>query len=198
MTGLVKLSRQSWRKWQNYCLLSLLLGALSACASWYDVNVSQPVKYQAPTRIDESYNISGRFFIKTETKDYYGNFNWQHESKSDEVELLTPLRTTVAEISLKDNLATLIVSKQKYSGDNLKQMMIERLGFSLPLTYLHYWLQGVPLPQYPVQQRLPTGFSQLGWQIDYLSWQDAEHPHILQVSNGQLHIKLLLNWPESQ
>lgn len=179
-------------------VMGLTLVAVSGCASWYDVKVDQPASYHQPIAIDESYNISGRFSIVTPQKDYYGNFNWQHESQSDVLDFMSPLGNTVARITVESSVATLDNGSQKYSGSNLDQIMIEQLGFSLPINYLHYWIQGVPLPQYPVQNQLTSGFSQLSWQIEYLSWQDQNHPQVVQVSKPDLRIKLMMNWPESE
>lgn len=177
----------------------LLIGiALSGCASWYDTKVAQPAVYHQPLQVDDNYNISGRFSIVTAQKDYYGNFNWQRESGDDHLAFMSPLGNTVAQITVESGVATLDNGSQVYSGHNLDQMMQEQLGFSLPINYLHYWLQGIPLPQYPVQNRLNSGFSQLNWKIEYLSWQDQNHPQIVQVSNSDLRIKLIIEWPEAE
>lgn len=186
-------------KWSK--LIPLMGGILLAgCASWYDAQVNTPSSYHVPQKLDESYNISGRFLIVTaESKDYYGNFNWQRESGNDALAFMSPLGNTVAQINIESGVATLINSNgTHYSGRNLDNLMQEQLGFALPLNYLHYWIQGVPLPQYPVQDKLTSGFSQLNWQVEYLSYQDENHPHILALHNSQMRIKMVINWPESQ
>lgn len=171
---------------------------LSGCASWYDTQVEKPAEYHQPLKIDQDYDISGRFSIVTSQKDYYGNFNWQRESGDDSLSFMSPLGNTVAQIVVESGIATLTTSGESYSGHNLDQMMQEQLGFSLPINYLHYWLQGIPLPQYPVQNRLNSGFSQLNWKIEYLSWQDTNHPQIVQVSKDGLRIKLIIIWPDTK
>lgn len=185
----------------NHSLI-LLLGfvlSLGGCASWYDTQVTTPANYHQPLQLDESYNISGRFLISTpESKDYYGNFNWQHESGNDNLAFMSPLGNTVAQIVVESGLATLTTGGESYSGRNLDAMMMQQLGFSLPLNYLHYWIQGVPLPQYKVQDHLVSGFDQLGWKIEYLSWQDSNHPQVLLVQKNALRIKMVMNWPESE
>ena len=172
-------------------VLSVLLGG---CASFYDNVVSQPPVYHQPLVVVESYTISGRFSIKSAAKNDYGNFNWHHESANDLLEFRSPIGTTVAQIQVVNNIATLSTAGETYSGAGLEQLMQQQLGFSLPLNYLHYWIQGIPLPQYPLQQRLASGFRQLNWKIEYLSWQDVNHPQIVQLSNANLRIKLLINW----
>lgn len=180
---------------KKFPIILVAIIGLSSCASWYDVKVDQPAAYHAPTQIDNNYNIDGRFTIRTASKDYYGNFNWQHESANDVLAFMSPLGSTVAKIVVESDVATLTTEdNESYSGSDLDQMMNKQLGFSLPLQYLHYWIQGIPLPNYPVNDRLSSGFEQLGWKIEYLRWQDNNHPQIVQVSKADLRIKLLINW----
>lgn len=167
---------------------------LSGCASFYDRQVSNPDLYHKPVTIDNNFNISGRFSIITSNKNYYGNFEWQHESSLDNLALVTPLGNTVAQITVESSIATLKTNDDTYRGDDLDELLTKQLGFTLPINYLHYWVQGVPLPQYPVESSLNSGFKQLGWNIEYLKWQDENHPEIVQVSKPNLRIKLLTNW----
>lgn len=178
-------------------LLCLIVVSLTGCASLYDTTVEHPDNYHAPVQIDSSYNIDGRFSIVNRQKDYYGNFNWQHESGFDRLSLMSPLGNSVARITVESNIASLETSDGVYRGDDLDSMLTKQLGFSLPINYLHYWVQGVPLPDYPITNSLTSGFSQLNWNVEYLRWQDVNHPQIVQVSNGELRIKLLINWQDN-
>lgn len=175
----------------------MMVVSLTGCASFYDTTVEHPDNYHAPTQIDSSYNIDGRFSIVANKKDYYGNFNWQHESGLDRLALMSPLGNAVARISVESGVATLETSDGTYHGEDLDEMLIKQLGFTLPINYLHYWVQGVPLPDYPVNNTLTSGFSQLSWNIEYLRWQDINHPQIVQVSKEGLRIKLLVNWQDN-
>ena len=111
---------------------------------------------------------------------------------------MSPIGNTVARISVESGIATLATGGNSYTGRNLDAMMQQQLGFILPLSYLHYWIQGVPLPQYKVQNQLKSGFSQLNWQVEYLKWQDINHPEVLVIHKDNLRIKMLINWPESE
>ncbi len=174
----------------------LLLGILlTGCASLYDTKVDNPADYHKPQQVDDNYSLTGRFSIRTADKNYYGNFSWLKESANEELDFMSPIGSTVAQIKIESGIASLTDEENKtYSGENLNQLMEERLGFVLPMGYLHYWIQGVPLPQYPVQESLKSGFSQLGWRVEYLSWHDQNHPQIIQASKDDLRIKLLLNY----
>lgn len=177
-------------------IISLGLAVLStACASLYESNVATPAAYHKPELIDQNYTISGRFSIKTTAKNYYGNFTWLKESANEELDFMSPLGSTVAQIRIESAIVTLTDAQNKvYSGEDVAALMVQRLGFTIPLSYLHYWIQGIPLPNYPVQSQLKSGFSQLDWQVEYLSWQDHDHPQLIQLTKNDLRIKLLINW----
>jgi outer membrane lipoprotein LolB len=170
--------------------------ALVGCASWYDPQVTNPASYHAPTKLDAQFSITGRFAITTASKSYYGNFNWQHQPAYDNLALTSPLGNTVAQIQVESSEAKLTTSEGSYSGADVDDLMLTNLGFTLPLAYLHYWIQGVPLPMYPLTEQLASGFTQQEWQVEYLRWQDPNHPQVVVLTKPPLRIKLLLNWPE--
>lgn len=175
-------------------ILVLLLFSLNSCASYYDVTVDNAANYHKPNKVDQTYDIGGRFSIITPKDNYYGNYSWQHDVGSDHLSMFSPIGTVVANITVESNIAILETSNGVYKGKDLDVLLTQQLGFTLPISYLHYWVQGVPLPEYPITNQLQSGFTQLGWNIEYLKWEDENHPYIMQISNAQMKIKLLINW----
>ena len=176
----------------QYILVCISLLSLSACASFYNVSVEKPAQYVQPITIESDFNISGRFFIKTAKKNDYGNFTWDKAQNSESLAFRTPIGQTVAQITIESGVATLATKDKIYSGEDLDTMMQNHLGFTLPMSQLHYWIKGVPLPDEPVTQKLTSGFVQLGWNVEYLQWHDPSHPHIIRCSKEDLVIKLLI------
>lgn len=182
-------------KYLKFIFMMFLLFSSYGCASFYDATPDKPVTtYTKPTTIDQSFDISGRFIIKQPEKNSYGNFTWNKAAESEVLNFNTPLGQTVAQITIESGVATLTAQGKTYTGDNLDAMMQEKLGFVLPMNYLHYWIQGVGLPNVPVTKQLVDGFVQLGWNVEYLQWSDSNHPQIVQCSKDDLVIKLLIEW----
>ena len=167
---------------------------LSSCASFYDVNVTKSQTYKQPDKLLDNFSLSGRFLIKNSSNSYYGNFSWWRESDTEELDLNSPIGTTIAQIKIKSNVTSLFVNGQSYTGSNLDDIMQKQLGFSLPLNYLYYWVQGFKLPDYQINNILPNGFTQLGWSVEYLTWGDNNLPQIIKCSKGDVIIKLVNNW----
>jgi outer membrane lipoprotein LolB len=175
--------------------LLLLLIILGGCASFYDVEPdTSSTVYTKPSTIESGFNISGRFIIKQPQKNNYGNFTWNRTLESEELDFNTPIGQTVAKITIESGIATLYTKNESYTAESLNEIMEQQLGFVIPMGYLHYWIQGVPLPGIPISEQLSDGFVQLGWKVEYLQWATPNHPQILQCTHDDLVIKLLIEW----
>ena len=170
------------------------LSLLSGCASFYDISTNNNTKYVKPFSIEQTFDITGRFFIKKANKNDYGNFTWRMTRTNEELNFNSPIGQTFARITIESGIATLTARGKSYTGKSLDLMMQDQLGFILPINYLHYWVQGVSLPQIPITNDLPDGFIQLGWRIQYLKWSNSIHPQIIQCTKDDLVIKLLVKW----
>ncbi|VVD70436.1 outer membrane lipoprotein LolB [Pandoraea terrigena] len=126
----------------------------------------------------------GRFSVRYEqngeTRNTYGNFDWQQNGDDATVQLLNPLGQTQAIVRENPRLASLeLPGKAPLSGPRLEDVMHDALGFALPVGGLRYWLrmQGAPgsqanIERDPVTQR-PTQLKQDGWTIDYQAFFDG-------------------------
>ena len=175
-------------------LIVVVAFLLNSCASFYDVNVAQSQAYQQPDKLLEQFSLSGRFLIKNAKDTYYGNFSWWRESGVEELDLNSPIGSTVAQIKIESGVASLLANNHVYTGANLGAIMQQQLDFSLPLNYLYYWIQGFKFPDYPVEYVLANGFTQLGWNVEYLAWGENKLPQIIKCSRGDLVIKLVISW----
>lgn len=173
-----------------------MFAMLTSCASFYNTTTIASDKtptYMRPVKVDNDFDISGRFSIKSDTSHRYGNFDWVRINSTEELSFNSPLGQTVAKITIINGVATLVTDERTYTSSDLESMMQEKLGFILPLAYLHYWIQGVALPNAPDTKPLPDGFTQLGWNIEYLKWLDANHPQVIQLTHERLIIKLSID-----
>jgi outer membrane biogenesis lipoprotein LolB len=87
-------------------------------------------------------------------------------------------------------LSTMGSLDDSHYGD-LTKLLKDYLGFEIPLQYMHYWVQGVPLPQYHIDQQLTDGFMQQSWKVEYLQYKNGK-PTITKITRDKLMIKLLL------
>ncbi len=176
----------------NVFILAVLLGG---CASFYEVKANKPViPYVKPVVIEHNFDISGRFNVKQPYQSSYGNFTWTKQGDSEVLNFQTPIGQTIAQIVIESGIPTLNKDGDTYTGDDFNKIMKTNLGFVMPMSNLHYWMQGVPVSDTPITANLNDGFVQLGWKVEYLQWQDKNHPQIIQCSKDNLVIKLLIEW----
>jgi outer membrane lipoprotein LolB len=174
--------------------LTLLSLVITSCASFYTIPDTKHIEYTKPHKIDNQFSLSGRFNIKSGRDVQYGNFNWYKESAIEELTFNTPLGQSIAKITIDSNGIVLYTADKKYTGSDVNQLMMEQLGFVIPLSYLHYWVQASSLPNVAVTKTNRYGFTQLGWRVEYLDWYDSSHPRVLRISNLDTTIKLFVVW----
>lgn len=175
-------------------IFSILINLLLvACGSFFYSEPKTSVKYIAPKNIDLTFDVSGRFFVKNLSQERYGNFLW-NKNNVETIEFNTPMGQTIAKIVIESSIVTLYKDNKKYVGDSVDDLMDNELGFTIPINYLHYWLQGVSIPNVNVDQELNNGFAQLGWNIEYLEYDKNNKPKIIRISNSETVIKLFVNW----
>ncbi|VVD80642.1 Outer-membrane lipoprotein LolB [Pandoraea morbifera] len=137
---------------------------------------------QAPGASVEHYR--GRFAVRYEqngeTRNTYGNFDWQQNGENATVQLLDPLGQTQAIVRESPRSASLeLPGKAPLTGPRLEDVMHDALGFALPVGGLRYWLRmrSAPGSQASIetdpQTQRPSHLKQDGWTIDYQAFFDG-------------------------
>ena len=169
---------------------------ISGCSTIFQIEEKNLVVYNRPSKIESDFYISGRFFVQIPQDSYYGNFDWKHNKGGDSIILKSPLGQIFATIDTdsQSHNISLITNKKQYNGSNVRIIMEDNLGFYLPLDYLYYWICGVSVDKYRIDKYFYNGFSQIGFDVYYISWYDINHPKYIKISNSTMLIKLFLNW----
>jgi outer membrane lipoprotein LolB len=149
-------------------LVALL--ALGACRSVPERATSPPSAAErgAVATLD-AWRARGRVAIHTASEGFSASFDWRERGGVGEVDVRGPLGAGAAHITRSADL----VRVDTGSGTpfevaapfaSLDEELTARLGFSLPVTSLRYWLLGVPAPDVP-SDAAGDGFSQSGWAV---------------------------------
>lgn len=177
----------------NLCLLTTVSCAYFSCFNSYKSNNQK--LYQPPfsQQVKQTFKYKGRFVILSGYQSYYGNFIWIKNKDYQQLELNSILGSTIAKIIISDSKYILQLKNKIYTQHLNKEHNFDLakyyLGFDLPLQYIYYWIQGFPLPQYH-SQLLTNGFTQQGWQIEYLQYK-ADTPTVIKlIDHKKLVIKI--------
>jgi len=183
--------------------LPLLLGlGLSACAlqpapmpppqSW--------AKRQAELVTLVHFNLSGRISSNAAAVPS-ARLNWRQTGPSFEALLSGPFGAGAVSISGTPEDVLLRNSQETVRTAQPEAWLRERVGWSLPVRSLRYWVLGLPAPGDYVQQvwddRQRLGvLVQSGWTLKFEQYQLVERwelPRLLVLERGDLRVKLLID-----
>jgi len=148
-----------------------------------------------------NWQLSGKLGIRSEQQNQSAYLNWQQCGKSFDIRLSGPLGQGSARLQGSDKTVSLQTNDQLSTASNAEQLLLQELGWSMPVSQLQYWVRGVPSPAQGYRiNKDNSGFEQAGWQISYSELQQvngltlparatAQHPRlklILLLKNWQL------------
>jgi len=152
--------------------LAASLLALEGC-SLLATTTGAPPREQALYDL-KSWRMEGRIGVKTPDEGWTANLFWEHEGRQDRLRISGPFSQGMLSIIVQDDLIHI------NEGNGVEQtsrdpdaLLRERLGFSVPLRSLRYWVTGVPSPDaeyVPVSggaSGSARGFRQQGWSLAY-------------------------------
>ena len=124
-----------------------------------------------PARISE-WTAKGRIAVAAQGEGGSGSFVWQQHDDRTELAVRGPLGA--GGLDLVTDGTTLQVadaSGRTLDGDAARALLEQRLGTSLPLQQLRYWMLGLPAPttaSTPADpgSASPSGFTQAGWTVN--------------------------------
>lgn len=166
--------------------------------------VPEPVVLPDSPATIRSWSMDGRIGVQSADKAWQANLYWEHDPAQDRLRISGPLSQGLVSIVVQKDL--IYVNE----GNGVTQlsrdpdaMLRQRLGFSVPLTSLRFWMMGVPDPD---KSSLPMagggdadgGFQQAGWKIypDNLASVDGWMlPRKLSAQGTGVKLKILAdNW----
>ncbi|MGH8671388.1 MAG: lipoprotein insertase outer membrane protein LolB [Burkholderiales bacterium] len=180
-----------------FSLASLLIG----CAPSIAIVPTQPVYARKPDAVKD-FHVVGRLAVRYQGGSFSGSIDWRHSLEKDELQILTPLGQSVAQIERRPFGATLTTKDQekRYAAD-VETLTEQALGWRLPLGGLRFWVLGLIDPESPGDsERDDAGrvsrLKQSLWQVDYLEYAPAsgfDLPRRITARNGAVEVKLVVD-----
>jgi len=167
----------------------LLLGA---CSSLPDTPVTEEsynawARYQAQLAEFDSWEIHARSVIFVNEEVYQAGINWQREQDRFVLVLEAPLGQGVFRVeSYPANGSSALVmltlpDGQKYFNESAEALLLEVLGWSIPVSNLEWWIKGLPMASadYSFDLRGDGRLKSLlqnDWKVNYLEYFDRQSP----------------------
>jgi outer membrane lipoprotein LolB len=173
--------------------------------------VTQPLRLPAPAPWPEhrtslqrlaSFDLRGRVAVAAGSDGFNGALRWLQRDARTQLDLNGPLGFGAVRVESEGTQFTLRTSRgERLDAESARAELDRRLGFSLPLSSLRYWILGVPDPALPAaetvgpQQRLDR-LEQAGWQVDYQKYvlfKGSWFPQRLTATRADLRVRLVVD-----
>ncbi len=173
---------------------------LAGCAPFWQS--SEPQDRQVGAGGLTHYRFTGRIAIQQPDGSESGRIQWQNDLQHQQVTLLSPLGSTVAQLDRNPSGVDLRLSNQeRFHAQDPEQLTAQVLGYSLPLEGLPWWVLGQAAPDEPARWQRddrgqPRQLEQAGWRIEYLQWRPVGRetlPGLLRLTHETLTIKLKID-----
>ncbi|PCJ46114.1 MAG: outer membrane lipoprotein LolB [Gammaproteobacteria bacterium] len=144
---------------------------LTGCMSAPKVELKKMTAQQRQQQLNniDMWTLTGRLAIRTADEANSLSFNWQHKPEQQLLLLYGTFGNTYAKLHQSAELATLELADNKvYQSHKVEDLLLNVLGYPLPIDHLNYWVRGLP---YPGEQSVLT-YNSLGYlkSIRYQQW----------------------------
>lgn len=147
------------------------------------------------------WQLTGKIAVQTAKESGSANVDWLQNQQHFSISLFGPLGTGGLKLLGRPGIVTLETADGKhYSAKNAEQLLVDQWGYRLPVSYLHYWIRGIPVPdiQYTGQFDANSRFTQLsqqGWQVQFLNYTNMgriDLPNKIAISSPLLNAKIII------
>ncbi len=187
----------------SLALAAAVLLSVAGCASVSQRDAAPTTEIGQPTQAWKAVRLTGRLSIKQGKEAQFGNVRWLHDSPHHEIDVISPLGATVANIVQDPQRVTLVTSdRQKYEALDADRLMESVLGWSLPLNGMQYWVLGKPAPpEQEAQAELGPDnrlarLNQQQWQIEYSNYRpvgNMQYPGKIVMRRDDVEIRFVVD-----
>ena len=154
-------------------LAAVLAAALAACAS------APPAAETGewPAQRDslealENWQFRGRVNVRYENDSHTPRILWQQQDRNYNIRLWGSFNAGNTRITGDPDGVTLEADGEILTAETPEDLILEQLGYELPVSHLEYWIRGLPAPggdadlQFNERDQLAE-IRQQGWSVSY-------------------------------
>lgn len=148
------------------------------------------------------WRFEGRVAVQTRAEGLNASLFWEHDGRQDRVRLSGPFSQGAVSIVLQDDLIYInegngVVRTSRDPDELLRQ----RLGFTVPLANLRYWVLGLPAPRGEPANMAVSGaadrsFDQQGYALAFerfIRVREFDLPQKMSAQGAELKLKLIVD-----
>lgn len=179
--------------------LSLALSMLLAACASVPLPPAGPVSGVSG---DPPFELSGRLAIRDGERSLTASVRWHYDGGGDRLSLSGPLGIGAVEIERQTGGVVFRDGRGERRAPDVQALMLEALGFSLPLDGLRYWVRGqsgsggrATAVERDARGRL-TAFAEDGWTVTVPAYSAdplSALPRRLEVQARELRVRLVID-----
>ena len=172
----------------------LVLTLLSACGQKPESTRPDPalqdqlwLEHQRQLSTLDNWQVNGRIGLRTDEEGWSATLIWQQQGTDFSIRLIAPLGQGTYQIQQQgDQFRLLTPDNESYEAATAEALMLQQLGWSLPVHALRYWVIGLMAPGLTIDNQVLDNrgrlkeLQQAGWTIHYRSYHDQMAPSLPQ------------------
>lgn len=148
--------------------------------------------------------MEGRIALRSGADGWQANVYWEHDGPQEKLRLSGPLNQGLVSMIIQSDLLYLNEGEGKVTiAHDPDSLLRERLGYTLPLKAMHYWILGRPVPEAPKSATVVSPEGQLqslqqdGWVLAFEKYAPVaggyQLPHKLSAEGHDVRLKWVLD-----
>lgn len=194
------------RRTARYFIIIALIISVSACKTMPASTSPQPKTANAKERSlilsrITSWQLSGKIAAITARDSGSASIDWMQRGSQYNISLMGPLGSHAVKLKGRPGLVTLDTAEGKhFSAATPETLLAQQLGWSLPVSYLKYWIRGLPVPGLPHHDILDNNqrlqqLVQGGWNVQFINYENAgivDLPERIHITSSALKVKIVI------
>ena len=184
--------------------VAVVAGCRTAPPIQQPTTASQPWDVTRPAlQARDHFQVKGRVAVAAGKDGFNAGLRWIQAGAVSLVSLEGPLGAGGVQITSDGNSLSIVTAHGDHlDSDAARAELDTRLGFDPPLGSLRYWIQGVPDPATPAQEKVDPqqqrlqSLQQNGWQIDYTGYMpngSVSLPARLTLQRAGVRVRLVVD-----
>lgn len=148
-----------------------------------------------------SFTAKGKIAFQQGKQGGNANFQWHQSGHHFTISIIGALGAGSLDIQNHGHTVTLKTSKgETYTATTPEELLKKVLGWTVPITPMQYWLQGVPAPKLPIKLALSEDgkhlsfLEQAGWKVTYQSYMQVGprmFPQKILLQHGKVRLRIV-------
>lgn len=182
---------------------------LAGCASLHEQPAPENQKIPWGNRVQalstiQTWDLDALIAIRGQAAHDTGSasMKWQQSKQNYHILLFGPMGSNAVTLSGRPGRVFLETANgQKFNASSPEYLLAKQTGLNVPVSYLFYWIRGIPVPNLPADTRFDAynhlvQLNQAGWNIQflrYVSVNQLDVPNKIFLNNPLYQVKIIVN-----